>query len=223
VTALNFYLQETQVLIVADTLVTNASFAPAFFTTKIHPVPHWNGLICGTGDLGLILEWHRQALGNLLARDISHLDEYVPECLRRLREGRSTDTASEGTSTIYHFGLDEIEDRFVGFAYRSTNNFQSERLRYGLSFKPPFDIGERKLEEFPRDFVKMCLDQRIAQENLPIEQRVFIGGHVTAYRLDLYRQAEQDSNVIISISRPFKFDDFNANFETCIKGLPANA
>jgi hypothetical protein len=219
VTALNFWLNESHVFVVADTLVTNQSFMPAFFTTKVFAVPHWNGLICGTGSLGFILDWHRQVLGGMLATDIRHLHEFAPASLKQLYASQPENFRADSTTTIYHFGLDEAEDQFVGFAYRSTHDFVGERLGYGLSIKPGFDIGARMIEEFPRDFVKLCLEQRQAQEALPVEERVFIGGHVTAFMLELHKQASKPSDVTTTISRPYQFEDFGENYGACVDGL----
>lgn len=218
-TVLNFALMEDGVYVVADTLVTTSDFRAAFFTSKVHPVPHMNGLICGTGSLGLILGWSRQVLGGMLAMDVGHLDEFTPEALRALHAERPEEERAAGTTTIYHLGFDDIENRFVGFAYRSTDDFASERLAYGTRTKPGHE-STRPLSAFPDDFVQACREQRAVQDELPPGDRVFIGGHVTAYMLQVHREPGSPPAVTTTITRPFEFEDFETAYHDCLTHLP---
>jgi hypothetical protein len=219
-TALNFSLQEDGVYAVADTLVTSDRFAPAFFTSKILPVPHLNGLICGTGSLEFILEWWRQVLGGMLATDLSHLDEFAPDSLRTIWADPAVPKLT-ATSTIYHLGFDDREDRFVGYAYRSTDDFRSEPLEYGTRMKPAFE-GAGQIATFPDDFVEVCRQQRAYQDGIPPEDRVFVGGHVVAYMQQVQRREGVPPSVITTITRPFEFEDFGSAYLECTDGLAAN-
>jgi hypothetical protein len=221
-TVINFALLPDGVYVVADTLVTNDRFEPGFFTSKVHPAPHLNGLICGTGSLGLILDWSRIVLGGMLAMDMAHLDEFTPDSLRSLHAARPEGGREASTSTIYHLGFDHREGRFVGYAYRSASNFKSERLEYGTRTKPGY-VGPLPLTGFPDDFVKVCRAQRVEQDALPPEERVFIGGHVIAYMLQVYRAEGSPAAVTTTITRPFEFEDFENTYFACTLGLEANA
>jgi hypothetical protein len=46
------------------------------------------------------------------------------------------------TTTVYHFGFSEVTGLIHSFAYRSANNFQSEKIAYGLGIKPECTIPE---------------------------------------------------------------------------------
>lgn len=217
-TALNFALADDGVFVVADTLVTTETFQPGFFTSKVHPVPHLNGLICGTGSLGFILDWSRNVLEGMLAIDIAHLDQFAPARLRAIHAGRPEKERRFLTSTIYHLGFDDQEDRFVGFAYRSTADFESERLENGTRIKPAYE-APRQIQTFPDDFVEVCREQRTLQDQIEPEERVFIGGHVTAYMLQAHRADGRPPSVVTTISRPFEFEDFGQAYMACLDGL----
>lgn len=126
------------------------------------------------------------------------------------------------TSTIYHLGFDDREDRFVGFAYRSVADFECEQLEYGVRTKPGY-VGTLPLSGFPDDFVEVCRAQRVEQEALPLSERVFIGGHVIAYMMQVQRIEGRPASVVTTITRPFEFEDFERTYFDCTAGLAANA
>ncbi|WP_374597888.1 hypothetical protein [Sphingosinicella sp.] len=221
-TVINFALLPDGVFVVADTLVTNHMFEPSFFTSKVHVVPHLNALVCGTGDLGFILDWSRYLLGAMLAVDVTHLDEFAQDSMRSLHAGRTAAERDALTSTIYHLGFNEQEDRFVGFAYRSTADFASERLDYGVRTKPGYS-GELPMERFPDDFVEVCRAQRAEQDRLPPDERVFIGGHVVAYMMQVDRTDGRSLSVVTTVTRPFEFEDLDKAYYDCTASLAANA
>ena len=219
---LNFALLPDGVFVIADTLVTNDKFEASFFTSKVHVVPHLNGLVCGTGNLGLILDWSRHLLGGMLAVDVAHLDEFAPDALRSIHTSRPTAERDTITSTIYHLGFDEREDQFVGFAYRSTADFASERLDYGVRTKPGYS-GDLPMMRFPDDFVEVCRAQRVEQDLLPEEERVFIGGHLVAYMIQRERADGRPPIVTTTVTRPFEFEDIDEAYYDCTTSLEINA
>jgi hypothetical protein len=218
-TALNFWIDAENVLLVSDTLVTSDDFAPAFFTTKIHAVPHWDGVICGTGSLGFILDWHREVLGGTLALDIEHLNEFAPQMLQELFSRDHDQHHGNSTSTVYHFGYSRQAKRMVAFAYRSTDNFQSEALADGLYTKPAYHPSGREMTTFPDDFVELCKEQREAQDRIPIADRVFIGGQVVAFALKAFRDSNGNCEILTTVSRPFTFDDYEQSYQICARNL----
>lgn len=218
---MNFALLPDGVFVAADTLVTDQSFKPSFFTSKVHLMPHLNGLICGTGNLNFILDWTRHILGGMLAFDIAHLDEFTPDSLRSLYAARPSQEREQMTSTIYQIGFDEGEDRFVGFAYRSTADFESERLDYGTRTKPGYQ-GSLPMTGFPDDFVEVCRAQRFEQDTLPASERVFIGGHIVAYMMQVHRADGRPPTIATAITRPFEFEDFEQAYYECTTSLAVN-
>ena len=78
-TSLNVMLSNEAVYISIDTLISDPEdMLPVLHTTKLYPVPHWNGVICGPGIMNFIVGWYAYALTSVLARDIEHLDEFAP-------------------------------------------------------------------------------------------------------------------------------------------------
>lgn len=216
-TALNFVLSEDAVYVVADTLVT-LEHEPAYFTTKVFTVPHWNGLICGRGSHGLILDWVMQAFGSTLALDLVHTDEFAPQIMRDLFDNRPEEEQANCTTSIYHLGFDTAQDRFVGFAYRSRDDFVSEPLEYGFHQKPGIGI-EMEMREFPKDFVAHMRQQREEQDALPPEERAFIGGQILSWMLQRVQQEDGPSLVRTTILPAFEWDDYGEAYIECLDGL----
>lgn len=216
-TALNFVLSEEAVYVVADTLVTY-EYEPAYFTTKVFAVPHWNGLICGRGSHGLILDWVMRAFGSTLAIDLVQTDAFAPGIMREIFDDRPEDEQLNCTTSIYHLGFDTAQDRFVGFAYRSTNDFNSEPLEYGFHQKPAIGI-DMQMRAFPDDFVNHMRQQRKEQDELPDETRCFIGGQVLSWMLERVEQDDRPATVRTTILPAFEWDDFGETYVQCLGGL----
>jgi hypothetical protein len=206
--ALIFNLNPQQVIVAADTLATAAhTKKPAFFSTKVYPLPHLNGIMCATGLDDLAADWFNQ-FRRFIAKDILHADQYVTRSLIELGKRHSLD--SQQTTTIYHFGYSEVEQRYVGFAYRSENNFVSERREYGLYVKPGAPTA--KLETF-KDLVSIMSTQRREDNAKPVDERVFIGGEVHCFTL-------QDKTMTIQTLH--RFEDYDDLYTQMCAELPAN-
>src|SRR5690349_12489521 len=74
-TALNFALHDDCVLITTDSLGSGDDHVPRSFHTKVFPLPHVNGVICGTGALPLVLDWFVFVQLQLVAREVRFLSE----------------------------------------------------------------------------------------------------------------------------------------------------
>lgn len=216
-TALNFFLSKAGVSVVADTLVT-ANAEPAYFTSKVFPVPHWNGLICGRGSLGLILDWVGQAYGGMLAFDMIHADQFVPDTLRRLYSERPPEEKTDCTTSVYHLGYNPTDGAFCGFAYKSVNDFESEPLGYGIHCKPGVEI-ELELNQFPADFVTLMRQQRLEQDLLPANERCFVGGQVLSWTMHLIAREGMDPLVETLIAPVYEWDDYTAMYMNCADRL----
>jgi hypothetical protein len=84
-------------------------------------------------------------------------------------------------TTVYHFGFSEQTGKIHSFAYRSTNNFQSEQIPYCVAVKPECSVPENPC--LPQDIRKMMDDQRSIQASRPENQRIHIGGEIEIYHL----------------------------------------
>lgn len=176
-TALNFLIQKHQACFAIDTLsVTADERQPLCFLTKFIVLPHLATAVAGTGHGSLIQEWMHFVRSNLVARDVEHLNQYVPDVLKEIANRHPE--LEEITATIYHFGYSEHRQTYTGYAYRSTNNWASEELPYGVGVKPQIKIEIEENFELPGKFVEIMLAQQEADSLLPKSERVGIGGEI---------------------------------------------
>lgn len=206
--SLIFNLAPQQVIVATDTLaVTAVTEEPCYFSSKAYPLPHLNGIMCITGVDGFGLDWFER-LRRLIARDLHHADAFMGPALRELADRHSL--GPESTSTVYHLGYSQEEQQFVGYAYRSTDEFASERLQYGFSHKP--GVAGAKLENYPEDIIDLMEAQRRSQSAKPAEDRVYIGGDVHCYIL---------TDRSMTIQAVHRFEDYDVHYAQMCAGLHA--
>ena len=99
-------------------------------------------------------------------------------------------------TTVYHFGFSEVTGLIHSFAYRSTNNFRSEQIPYGLRYKPKCTIPENPSPEHITDMME---SQRSIQASKPEKERLYIGGEIQIHHL-----TKDGSSVYTS----HRFDDY---------------
>lgn len=207
-TAVIFNIGPAQVIVATDTLaMSQETRKPVFFTTKFYPLPHLHGAMFATGIGDLATQWFVR-LDRFVARDMHHLDAFTQPVLQEL--GRQFGLDESQTTTVYHVGYSEQESRYVGFAYRSADDFASERLEYGLRIKPP--VQGATVESFPDDFVRLMRKQRDSDEALPSEQRVFIGGEIQTLVLE---------NKTMTIQTVHRFDNYETLYAQMCAQLSA--
>lgn len=207
-TALIFFLQPKQLIVAMDTLsagLQDGKLRNYFFTSKMYPVPHLSGLICGTGYGNFVAEWLLRSK-DFLVEDIVHLGQFTQRELQKLW---TTYSEGGGTSTIYHFGWDRKESRYRGFAFRSTSDFAIEELGYGSGTKP--GIPNVNLTTFPDSIIETMQEQRANEERRPLEDRTFIGGEIQA--------AYMEGGNGISLSTVHRFPDYEATYMDMCKHL----
>ena len=211
------------VYITTDTLVSDPEdMRPTMHTTKLYPVPHWNGVICGTGIMQFIVGWYAYAVTSILARDIEHLDEFAPENMQTIfektKENFDDELLDDATSTIYHFGYSEKQSRFIGYAYRSTKDFVSEQLIEGFGQKPAPMDGGVEINNYPADFIALTELQKAEDEQKEIGERVGIGGEIYSFSMQNISEVEGQADILTQIRRCHRFDDFEkAYIEMCQK------
>ena len=174
-TALNFLFEPNRVCIAMDTMSVEAvSKRPSLFTTKIFPLVHLGGVMCGTGNGPFVLDWFLYVQSSVLVRDIPHLDEFAPEQLRKL--AAHYNLSEKNTVTIYQFEFSDLERRYRGFAYRSEKSFASEELQYGIGTKPPIEV--KPIESLPEGFIELMKRQHAEDQCRPVSEQVGIGGDI---------------------------------------------
>ena len=176
-TALVFALQPEQVCIAMDTLVIGAEDrVPMSFQRKFLSVPESDLVVAGTGHADFINGWFQHLQANLHGSTIDNLNEKAPSIFR-------ASVSAEGglsgfTATIYHFGYSVREHRYAGYAYRSEHGFRSDRLQYGLGYKPVVQVTPNDDIRFPDFLIDIILEQQRQDRLLPITERVGIGGEI---------------------------------------------
>ena len=165
-TALVFTIQPEQVCLAMDTLVVSAADkTPMCYQTKFTVLPHLNLVIAGTGLASLINGWFHFVNANIVAQDIDHLNLFTTETLRRIASQFGTQIT---TTTLYHFGYSSFDKRYVGYAYRSTKDWISEKLPDALGLKPVVYVPETDNIQFPQFLIDRVSEQRRHDILLPI-------------------------------------------------------
>lgn len=208
--SLIFYTEPSQALIVTDTLAVSHDGEPFLFTSKALYLPHLRTVIAGTGIGRFSDDWHARINSGLLVRGIENLDHHTPRALQSLWAAFQQEHSElQGrTTTIYHFGISEETEEVVSFAYRSTNDFRSERLEYGTGVKPHCSVPEGNLYEL---IPGMLEEQRSIQQQEPFSERIHIGGEAIAIHLTPHA---------CTFSRIHLFADFEDQMRRALGQLP---
>ena len=212
-TGLVFLLEPDSVALAMDSLsLSGDDKTPLKFCSKILPVPHLSGVVCGTGSLRLVLEWYADLQLNVVACDMDFVNSLATSRLREIAARLNEPT----TSTVYHFGFSPAEGAFTGTAFRSTADFVPQPLEYGLGVKPPScDVMAVAVdlikERGPFDGMIAILERlRESDDALPREDRLGIGGEIHLMALN-----EINQFTIVVGSWP----DFDVQFKEMLAGL----
>jgi hypothetical protein len=216
-TVLNFLLTDEAVYVLTDTLLSDPDeLSPVAFTTKIHALPHLQALICGRGHAQAIAEWVATVNLALVVRDVVHLDQLASAELRKLFARHPKEGADEReiTTTLYHFGFDERAGRFVGFAYRSADDFRSEPLPQGFGLKPAPDwpLDGRKITRLPEHFIAIANKQKAQDEAAEASKRVMVGGNLIFCAMQRVPGAGNKPTVQTSLAVCHSFPEFEQLF-----------
>lgn len=210
-TALNFAITDEGIFLATDTLVSRDG-RPLMFTAKVLMLPHMDGFVTGTGSIVLFQRWSHEILSKGMV-DMHVLDDYTPDRLRKIWDEMSDEERDNGAD-IYHLYYDPDEDQFGGFAYRYSNDFESEPLGYGDYSKPGFD-NAIEIVDFPGDLIRACRRQRFAQERLDPGERRQIGGQVIAYMMQRHEAEGRPMSTMMTAQVAYVFEDFDAMFLDC--------
>jgi len=204
-TALVFALQPDQVCIAMDTLVVDANDKmPLCFQRKFAVFPQVNLVVAGTGLANLIYAWFSVLQSLPEQRAIDQINETAPFVLSSL--ANSCPGTDVTTTTLYHFGYSDRERQYVGYAYRSEQQFRADRLQYALGYKPVVPVTPTDDIRFPGFLVDIVLEQQRQDQLLSVSEKVGVGGEIefvvmsggaihveTVYRFSSY---EAESNHI---------------------------
>jgi hypothetical protein len=212
--SLIFHTEESQALVATDTLATLPDGEPLNFTTKAFILPHLRLIIAGTGAGGFLGRWFAHINDRLVIRGIDNLDYHTPRNLASIwtRHKQEFSIPDGITTTVYHFGFSEGTGLIRSFAYRSTDNFQSERIEpYGLRVKPECSVPNDYT--LPQDVRKMMDGQRVLQASRPKAERVYIGGEIQIHHLS------KDGFCVYTLER---FEDYDRDERAIYRNLDAS-
>lgn len=189
-------------VILTDTLATTPEGDPFLYQCKCWPLPQLNMVLSGTGLAPFIEAWYRCLQTSILARDIEMLDAHAPKALRKLWTELEAELGPlPGTATVYHFGVREKDGRLTRYVYRSDRKFESEIWSDpGFGVKPPPSGLQTEVPDSIDEMIKMARQIRSEQDQLPISERVHIGGDLIITVLQ---------NGIITSTKIFRFEDYD--------------
>ncbi len=211
--SLIYYADVKQALVVTDTLAT-LNGKPAFFTSKATYVPHLRMIVAGTGVAGFAAEWADYSGNWMLVHGIEHLDyfasDYLQKAWARWKDERSI--PEDTTTTVYCFGISERTGNAVIFVYRSADDFISQRIdpEQGNVIGAKPDCTLPSGPDLLQAIKPMMLEQRELQSELPMHERIHIGGEAIAMHLT------SEGCRIFSL---FRFDDFEDQMQQALNNL----
>ncbi|MHA1336483.1 MAG: hypothetical protein ACTSPW_12155 [Promethearchaeota archaeon] len=187
-TALIYIYKNDMVCLAMDSLSVDEDKRPLKYVTKFFLLPHLQSIICGTGSLDLVMKWFEFVQNSIVVKNVVDLNNYVQSYLKKLSD--KLNLPINQSSTIYHFGVDKINDEIVGYAYRSENSFKSEKLIYSFGIKPNYeDIAQKAIDLITQKgiipgIIAIITQLKEMDEKLELEQQVGIGGEIHFIILD---------------------------------------
>ena len=176
--SLIFHTQPDMAFVATDTLAVDESGTPLNWTTKAIHIPHMRMIVAGTGLAGITSAWFTTINEHMAVRGIESLNQFAQRQLKSLyhRYLEEIGLLQEVSTTVYHFGFSELTHQMVAFAYRSTNDFQSEPIRHGTFAKPActlnFDLDLRQM------VIEAMKQQRVSEAAQTPDKRIYIGGEI---------------------------------------------
>jgi hypothetical protein len=162
--------------VVTDTLATGEGFRPGLYQSKAVSIPHLDLVIAGTGLAQFNARWWAKVMDQILCIDIEMLDTHAPGMLRELWKQLEEEFGpAPGTATIYHLGRSAQTGKYLSYAYRSTDGFESEPLEPGFRIKPDPPEGWEQPDDLA-GVISLAHSTRQKEDRRPPEQRIHIGG-----------------------------------------------
>lgn len=222
-TAVNFLLSASAVVVLTDTLMTKDNDEPAAFVSKAFPIAHLNALISGRGLSDMVIGWAFDVACRRLVADFDDLIRQSPAGLAERWAGVAQ--LDPPSTTVFTWGWSPAEGRFVGYAFRSGDGFKAERLEDGSRFAPGCDAATfDAITTHPDlgDVMKLAKVMLAAKDDedaspAPRQERCHIGGEIVMHSLMLAEggAVEMTSQVV------HHFADRNDQYEEAVSQLEA--
>ena len=212
--SLIFYTDAEQIYVATDTLAVELDGTPMMFSSKAIYLPHLRTIIAGTGMGMFSGDWAMFVNNQMVLAGIRNLDRQTPNALRFRWQQYQAEYSLRAslTTTVYHFGFSEEDESVRAFAYRSTNNFESEVIAHGFGLKPTCTPPTEGIlvEALPA----MMFEQRANERAKPADERLYIGGECIGIHL---------TKTGCNISRVFQFNDHPQHLQAIFRNHRANA
>lgn len=202
-----------QALVATDTLAVDLDGNPLLFCSKATYIPHLRTIIAGTGLGSFANNWANEVNNKMIVAGLRNLDYHTPKLLRDrwAKEKEVSGFPESLTTTIYQIGVSEDDEEIRAYAYRSSNDFESEPLEHGTRYKPecalPSDVS------LLQALRPMMEEQRRIQGSKPSNERIYIGGQC------IFMHLTKD---VCTTATLFDFDDYEhqlqAVFKSCTNG-----
>ena len=204
---LMYCVSPARVTLFTDTLSATPDGHARHLTTKCWTFPHIGVAVAFTGLAQVGYRWIATITESMLCRDIDMLDVHAPEALRRVVADVTEQYGGiHGTTTVYHFGQSEATKEYVGYAYRSTADFASERLlAEGFGVKPPPADGITVVPQTVEDVIALAELIKTEQDALDAAVRLYIGGDLVMVHLE---------GGVMTAARIHRFDDYEQDWQS---------
>jgi hypothetical protein len=208
-----YLLHDDCVVLVADSLASEKGLGPLKFANKIFPIGYMNTVITGTGLMDLVIDWYSFIQKHVVAKDLLCLNKITPKKLQELYQ--SYNNHHDSTATIYQFGYCVDKKKHIGFAYRSSNGFESEELIPSIGIKPSDGIDITKdipePEENFKDYaIRMAIEQKARDDAKNVNEQLGIGGKLFSCIL---KENE------IRMAEIYEFPDKNSQYNLMLRKL----
>jgi len=216
-TAVDFILSKESVLVATDTLALDENKRPLRFCTKVFPLPHIKCLICGVGSLQHLLRWFKFVEERCLVDNITVLNDIAKDILPKLKLEIEQEYKAEISSTIYHFGFNSITNEMEGYALRCNDNYIPQKMGDGIGVRPQEGIidkinnNEISVSNHVELFIEFIKSQKLYDDNLPIAEKVGIGGEIQMFVL------QKEGHYFRTIYRFEDYDKYYSDMLKCIK------
>jgi hypothetical protein len=198
-----YQLDSEAAWIVTDTLSTDLDGSPNLLVSKCAVIPHLEMVIGFTGLANIGWEWTKWVQSRVLARDIDMLDTHAQDALRFMCE--ELEIPDGMSSTVYHLGYSPSSNGYVGYAYRSTNDFESEAIQspcFGIKPHPPEGSASPATME---EIIELAEAVRANEDGKAADERLYVGGELVLTQLS--------QRTIVS-AKIHSFEDFEAAWLT---------
>jgi len=223
-TALVWSLQATELVVLADTLMTTGDGRPAAFVQKIHPLPHLGIVISGRGDGELIALLASYIGYRMLARGYDTLIDFVPDMLREKASSlwAGLDGDPPGTTSVFLWGWSAKAQRICGSAFRSGSDFEPEAMQDGTVTAPGVDdlnlMAAMKGDNPLKAMVDLMREQYRQARAEPFGARCHIGGDIMIQVMT----AAEDGVCAFQGQRVHRFDTYEDEYEQALDLMDEN-